>query len=649
MPGMNEYPLLESISRPSDLRDLSQPDLVRLAAQIRDFLTRSVSRTGGHLASNLGIVEITLALHRVFDFSHDRLVFDVGHQCYVHKLITGRRDRFDSLRKKNGITGFPNPAESEYDCFVVGHASTSISSAVGLATAYRLRGEERRVVAVVGDGAIGGGMCFEAMNHAGHTREDVLVLLNDNDMAIAETVGAFSTYLTDIRSNPITRKLREDIRQAMKSIPVIGDSLQWTQEHLLGVLKDTIAPSHIFSAMGFDYFGPIDGHDIAGLEHELTNLRQIRGPRILHVVTRKGQGFAAAAADPETFHSAVPFEIRGSGEVVPKGRAKNTWSAIMVDHLLDCAKNDERIVAITAAMPAGTGIKHFAGRFPDRFIDVGICEAHSVTFAAGLAKAGMRPVLGIYSTFLQRGYDQLVHDVGVQGGLPLVMLLDRAGLVGSDGPTHHGVFDIAFLRHIPGFVLMAPKDGPELRAMLDFAFAMEGPVAIRYPRGAPPENGIKPESADRPDSGEMAGGPAIELGRSELLWGAIGSRTKGVVFAYGRMVEPALAAAKAAGRDNPDNVLAVVNARFAKPLDHEALLAAARETGLIVTVEDHALAGGFGSAVAELLADKGVACSLVRLGIPDRFIEHGSVAELDAMLGLDIQGLTQRFGEIAGG
>jgi len=623
---MSQTPLLDRVCTPADLRGFSAEDLARLAAEVRGFLTETVSQTGGHLASNLGIVEITIALHRVYDFAQDRLVFDVGHQCYVHKLLTGRRERFATLRQKDGITGFPNPRESAYDPFVVGHASTSISSAVGLATAFRLGREARKVVAVIGDGAIGGGMCFEAMNHAGHTREDVLVVLNDNDMAIAETVGAFSTYLTEIRSNPLTRRLRRGLHRILLRIPVIGPTMDWMQERMLAAVKGLIEPGHIFSAMGFQYFGPVDGHDISTLERELRDLSGIRGPKILHVVTRKGQGFQAAAADPETYHSAVPFEIRGAGQVVPKGRAAQTWSAIFADQLITRARENQRIIAITAAMPAGTGIKAFAREFPERFVDVGICEAHSVTYAAALARAGMRPILGIYSTFLQRGYDQLVHDVAVQGNLPILLALDRAGLVGEDGPTHHGVFDIAFLRHLPGMILMAPKDGPELRAMLDFALAQSGPVAIRYPRGCPPQGGIQGTETS-----------AIHLGRSERL--RMG--TDGAVFAYGRMVEPTLKAAEQAAAEGVS--LTVINARFAKPLDADAIREAACLAGPLFTVEDHALAGGFGSAVAEFVADAGLSCRLVRIGIPDAFVEHGNPAQLDALLGLDVDGLKRRF------
>lgn len=624
-------PILDRIASPADLRSLPPETIAPLAREIRTLLTHVVGRTGGHLASNLGIVELTLALHRVFDFDTDRLCFDVGHQCYVHKLLTGRRGRFGTLRQTGGLSGFPNPRESGQDPFRVGHASTAISSALGLATGLRLRGEARKVVAVVGDGAIGGGLSFEALNHAGQAGEDVIVILNDNEMAIAPTVGAFSTFLTDLRANPAAHRLREDVRKALQSVPLIGGPLETTQEHLLGLVKGAVESGHVFTALGFRYYGPVDGHDAALLERELRNLRRLDGPRLLHVMTRKGHGFDAAAADPETFHSAVPFELRGT-EIVREARAAPGWTDVFVERLRERAREDERIVALTAAMPAGTGIKSFAAEFPDRFLDVGIAEGHCLTCAAGLARAGLVPVVAIYSTFLQRAYDHIIHDCAAQEDLHIVFALDRAGLVGPDGPTHHGVFDIAFLRHVPGLTLCAPRDAAELRAMLDWAIAAPGLVAIRYPRGSvPPE-----ESADR---------PPIRAGVSETLR----EGADGTVLAYGRMVAPALAAARrlAEEPDGPD--LAVVNARFAAPLDRDALRAAAERSPLLVTVEDHVLAGGFGSAVAEACADRGVSLRLVRLGVPDRFVSHGAPADLDRELGLDAGGLAAAFRRAASG
>lgn len=617
-------PILDRIDSPAALRHLAPDEVQGLAEEIRTYLTEVISTNGGHLASNLGVVELTLALHRVFDFARDRLLFDVGHQCYTHKLVTGRRAAFPTLRQRGGITGFPNPRESLYDPFLCGHASTSISTAVGYATAFRMLDLPHQAVAVVGDGAIGGGMCFEALNHAGHARENVLVILNDNEMAIAKTVGAFSREMTAFRSNPATQRIHADLHDILQGIPLIGNSLDWLQERLLDAVKNHTGLAAVFSAMGFHYFGPIDGHDLEGLERQLRLLYQYKGPRLLHVVTRKGHGFDAAAADPETFHSAVPFEIRGQGDVIPRTVSGTTYSDILTDALLAEAEADPHVLGITAAMPAGTGIKRMSERFPDRLIDVGIAEAHAITYAAGLAREGMKPVLAIYSTFLQRGYDQIFHDVLLQPDLPLVICLDRAGLVGSDGPTHHGVFDIAFLRHLPGITLMAPRDGVELAAMLHFALALGTPVAIRYPRGGPPVNTLP------------ASRTPLALGTSEELL----SGTDGVVLAYGRMVEPALRAARALEAEGI--ALGVVNARFAKPLD-AGRIAEAAETGLILTVEDHALAGGFGSAVGEVVLDMGHACRVVRIGVPDHYIEAGSAEELDRLLGLDPEGLQTRF------
>lgn len=619
-------PILDRTDSPAALRRLA-PDEVRILAQeIRASLTDIISTNGGHLASNLGVVELTLALHRVFDFARDRLLFDVGHQCYTHKLITGRRAAFPTLRQRGGVTGFPNPRESVYDPFLCGHASTSISTAVGYATAFRIQNLPHQAVAVVGDGAIGGGMCFEALNHAGHTGENVLVILNDNEMAIAKTVGAFSREMTAFRSNPATHRVHDEIHGILQGIPLIGHSLDWLQERLLDALKNHTGLAAVFSAMGFHYFGPIDGHDLEGLERELHLLHDYHGPRLLHVATRKGHGFAAAAADPETFHSAVPFSIRGKGDVIPRTAPGPTYSDILTDALLAEAEADPRVLGITAAMPAGTGIKRMTERFPERLIDVGIAEAHAITYAAALARQGMKPVLAIYSTFLQRGYDQLFHDVLIQPDLPFVVCLDRAGLVGADGPTHHGVFDIAFLRHLPGITLMAPRDGEELAAMLHFALELGTPVAIRYPRGGPPDNTLPTTRTP------------LALGVGEELR----SGTDGVVFAYGRMVAPALRAAMALEAEGIS--LGVVNARFAKPLDGERIAAAA-QTGLILTVEDHALAGGFGGAVGEVVLDAGHACRVARIGIPDAYVEAGSSGELDRMLGLDPDGLQARFRE----
>lgn len=619
---MDDDTVLDSISAPADLRTLTPDELRRLAGEIRALIVGVVAKNGGHLASNLGGVELTLALHRVFDFRRDRLFFDVGHQCYAHKIVTGRRDAFGTLRRKGGLSGFPAPAESDYDPLMVGHASTSISSAVGFAEAMRGAAERRQGVALIGDGSIGGGLSFEALNHAGQKKSDVLVILNDNDMSIAATTGALSGYLTDLRTRPATRTLRESLSSFLSSLPVAGKHLKNMQEYILHGVKGLAEATPVFSALGFRYFGPLDGHDLPLLETELRRIKDIEGPRILHVATEKGRGYAAAAADPEAYHSPAPFEVRSQRQTLAD-RKRRAYTDVFAEKLVQAAGRDPDIVAITAAMPAGTGIRSFGAAFPERFYDVGICESHAVAFAASLAKSGKRPVLALYSTFLQRGYDQIVHDVAVQSGLPLVIAIDRAGLVGNDGPTHHGVFDIAFLRHIPGLTLMAPRDGAELEAMLNLALAQPGAVAIRYPRGTTPDS-----DADAARAGWPAAGPPVAMGKAEVLR----EGTDGAILAYGRMVYPAWLAGRELARHGLN--VAVVNARFAKPLDGDLLRALAQSQPWLATVEDHALAGGFGSAVLEFLADNGLPVRCRRFGIPDRFVSHAEIDELDHELGL---------------
>lgn len=626
---MSDTPILDTIRSPEDVRALTSSQLNRLAEEIRTELTTVVADTGGHLASNLGVVELTLALHRVYDFSKDRLIFDVGHQCYVNKLITGRREKFSALRQRDGITGFPCPAESEYDPFYVGHASTGVSTALGMATGFRLAGEKHRVVTVVGDASIVGGMSFEGLNNAGHAGEDVLIVLNENNMAIAETVGAFSTFLTEFRSAPGTRRARAELQSLLKSIPLVGSALDAFQERALNVIKNQGGPVNVFSALGFRYFGPLDGHDLGLLERELHNLKQIKGPVLLHVVTTKGKGADFAAAAPETFHSPAPFEIKSKTEAILRKSGIPSWSAVFTEQLIACAREDERIVTLTAAMPAGTGTDKFKAVFPGRFFDVGICEQHAVTFAAGLARAGMKPVVAIYSTFLQRAFDQIIHDVALQPDLPIIFAIDRAGFVGADGRMHHGLFDIAYLRSIPGLTLMAPRDAEDLRQMLTLAFTLPGPVAIRYPRGNPVESGCANERA------------VLQLGKSERLR----EGKDGTVFAYGRMVVPALRAAVVAAEKGVS--LTVINGRFAKPLDREALRQAAKTTPILISVEDHFVTGGFGSAISEVLHEENITTPLLRLGVPDRFIDQGTVDQLDQEVGLDIASLTVAFVQAA--
>jgi len=620
-----DTPLLDRIDSPEDLRNLPASSLPALAAEVRRVLTEVVGQNGGHLASNLGVVELTLALHRAFDFREDALVFDVGHQCYVHKLVTGRRARIHTLRTRGGLTGFPHPRESALDLFVCGHASTSISSALGLSLAARLKGEKRNVVALVGDGSIAGGMAFEALNHAGCCQADLLVVLNDNDMAIARTVGALSGYLSRIRSEPMYTRLREDLRHALQHVPLVGAHLEGLRETLLDGVKQMIEPGHIFSDLGFRYFGPIDGHDLELLESELHNLKDLGGPRLLHVTTTKGKGFEAAARDPESFHSAPPFEILARGEVRARGGGRDTYTAAFAQALLSACERDTRVTAITAAMPAGTGLDAVARRYPTRHMDVGICEQHAVTLAGGLARGGLKPVVVIYSTFLQRTFDQIFHDVCLQPDLGVVFAIDRAGLVGADGPTHHGAYDISMLQALPNLTLMAPRDGEELARMLSFALDLGGPAAVRYPRAAVP--------APLP----VAPAP-LERGRAEVLR----SGRDGAVLAYGSMVAPAWAAAERCAQEGVD--LTVVNLRFAKPLDEAAVLEAAEGKRAVFTVEEGAVRGGVGSTVAAVLAGRGAMPQhFEQAGIPDRFVEHGARDELLADLGLDAQGLARRF------
>lgn len=611
--------LLDTITSPKDLRALSVEQFPILAEEIRSELIRTIGETGGHLASNLGVVELTLALHRVFDFARDYLVFDVGHQCYTHKLITGRREHFGTLRQKDGISGFPDPAESPYDLFKTGHASASVSTALGLVIASRLRGEDRTGVVVIGDGSIGGGMSFEALNHAGQAGENLLVILNDNDMAISPTVGAVSGFLSRIRSEPFYQRIRQDLRTAMQKIPYIGSRLGWVQEALVDALKDIVEPAHLFTDLGFRYFGPVDGHDSALLLRELEHLKAIPGPRLLHVVTHKGKGFDAALQDPERYHSASPFAVLPDGSIQMNASKGQSYTAAFGTALMQRMQRDDRAVVVTAAMPGGTGTSEVATTFPGRTFDVGISEEHAVALAGGMAKAGQRPAVCVYATFLQRGYDQIFHDVCLQN-LGVVFCLDRAGLVGSDGPTHHGVFDIAMLRHLPNMTLLAPSDADEMQTMLDFAFDLGTPVAIRYPRGNVPE-------------GMGVTHAPLKMGLSETLREGRG----GAILAYGSMVPVAMAASDIAAREGVS--LTVVNLRFAKPLDAARILELAGEQPFLMTVEDHALAGGVGSAVAELLADRGVVVPLQRCGVPDAFISHATCAQLHEDLGLTASAL----------
>ena len=634
---MTPTPILDSIDSTADVRALAADRLPELAAELRRFIMETVALRGGHLASNLGAVELTVALHRAFDLERDRLVFDVGHQCYSHKLLTGRAESFRGLRTRGGASGFPDPAESPCDPFITGHASTAVSMALGLACAER--GTGRRAIAVVGDGAIAGGLAFEGLNHAGHVGADLLVVLNDNEMSISRTVGALARHLSHVRLDPHYNDLRSELGRLATSFPLIGN----VGRKMADLARRTFTGGAIFQDLGFRYVGPVDGHDLEELESTLRSTRELAGPVLLHVFTQKGRGHGPAAADPRAHHSTAPFKIRVNGptdkrtvkpdEAKPADDAKSsrpTYSAAMVEKLLELARADERIVAITAAMADGTGLSRLASEFPKRFHDVGITEAHAVTFASGLARGGKRPVVTIYSTFLQRAYDSIFHDLCLQGDLGAVVCIDRAGLVGSDGPTHHGLFDIASLRALPNMTLAAPRDGADLALLLEWALDHGKPVAIRYPRTKVPE--------------PLAPAAPVELGRGETLVEGEGV----AILAYGSMVAEAALALEELAREGIRPTLA--SARFAKPLDTDLLARLARAHERVITVEEGALVGGLGSAVLEASPEAGADPSKVtRLGVPDRFIAHASRAEQLAECGLDARGIARAVREAAAG
>jgi len=611
---------LEQIRSPADLAPLSLAELDELAGEIREEIRESVTRHGGHLGSNLGVVELTLALHRVFNFAEDRLVWDVGHQCYTHKLLTGRRDGFQKLRERGGLSGFPSPAESPYDPFITGHAGTAISTALGLRAAADQLGHRRKVVAVIGDGSVGTGLAFEALNHAGHLKKDLLVILNDNEWSIHRTVGALSNYLSRARSTKLYRDFRREVRHLLRRARRVGRSLDALIEHVKNGIKATLVPGMLFEELGFRYFGPIDGHRIAVLLGALRDLKDVEGPVLLHVVTEKGRGHAPAIESPTRAHGVRPApRLPDKIETDPSAAAETeTYTDVFSRTVVQLAETEPTLVAVTAAMCEGTGLDPFREQFPDRYFDVGICEPHALGLAAGMAAAGLRPLVAIYSTFLQRAYDQVFHELCLQGG-PVVLAVDRAGIVGGDGATHQGVFDIAYLAHLPGMVVMAPKDGRELESMLRFALTLDGPVAIRFPRAMTPPH--------------LPSGPPIELGRLEIIQPG----RDAVLVAYGAMVGSAWRAAqelRAAGLD-----VGLANARFVKPMDEDGLASLARTARVLVTVEDHALAGGFGSRVLEALNRKSLATPVVRLGVPDQFIEHGSRDQMLAELGLHPAGI----------
>ncbi|UCH53534.1 MAG: 1-deoxy-D-xylulose-5-phosphate synthase [Pseudomonadota bacterium] len=609
MDDPTQPPILPGLDSPADLRKLAVEDLPQLAGEIREYLIDTVSKTGGHLSSSLGVVELTLALHYVYDTPNDRLVWDVGHQTYPHKIITGRRDRMPSLRQRGGISGFARRDESEYDTFGAGHSSTSISAALGMAVAAARTGVNRKVVAIIGDGALSAGMAFEALNNAGDTHADILVILNDNDMSISPNVGAMSNYLARVLSGKVFTSVREGSKTVLSTMPPVWEFAKRWEEHVKGM----VMPSTLFEELGFQYFGPIDGHDLPTLVQTLRNLRRQKGPRFLHVATRKGKGYEPAEGDPCVYHGVTPFDpTTGKMEKKPSGK---TYTQVFGQWLCDMAARDVRLVGITPAMREGSGMVEFSQRFKERYFDVGIAEQHAVTFAGGLACDGMKPVVAIYSTFLQRAYDQLIHDVCLQN-LPVLFAIDRAGIVGADGATHGGIFDLSFMRCLPNIVVMAPSDENECRQMLCTGFQLNGPAAVRYPRGSGPGVAVQEDMQ------------ALPIGKAEVR--AHGKNV--ALLAFGTMLAPALEAGAAYGAT-------VVNMRFVKPLDQELVIELARTHGLLVTIEENTVAGGAGAAVNECLAAAGMTTPVVNLGLPDEFPEHGDSRQILAEYGLDAAGI----------
>lgn len=603
-----KYPLLDTVNSPADLKQLERRQLPELAQELRDYLLATVSQTGGHFASNLGAIELTIALHYVFDTPRDKLIWDVGHQSYPHKILTGRRERMDTMRKKGGLAGFPKRDESLYDAFGVGHSSTSISAAHGMAEAFKLKGEPHRAIAVIGDGAMTAGQAFEGLNNAGDADADVLVILNDNEMSISPNVGALSNYLAKILSSDFYNSVRKSGSSMLDAIPPIRELARRTEEHVKGMLT----PGALFEEFGFNYIGPIDGHDLDILVSTLANIKKLKGPQFLHVVTRKGEGYKLAVADPTKYHAVTPFQPENGME---SKAGKLTFTKVFGDWLCDMAAKDRRLVGVTPAMREGSGMVRFAEIFPQRYFDAGIAEQHAVTFAAGLACEGCKPVVAIYSTFLQRAYDQLIHDVALQN-LPVMFAIDRGGLVGADGPTHAGAYDLSFLRCIPNMAVLTPSDENECRQMLYTAFLHDGPTAVRYPRGG--GSGTLPEDCMQ----------ALPFGRGEIRRQGLG----GAMLVFGTPLAAALKAAEALD-------LTVANMRFVKPLDEALVVELAQQHDWLVTVEENAVMGGAGSAVLECLAAKGIAKPVLQIGLPDRFVEHGEQAELWSECGLDAAGI----------
>ena len=618
------FPLLSQVEDPDDIRQLAPSQLKPLADELRGFMIHRVSKTGGHLASSLGTVELTVALHYVFNTPQDLLVWDVGHQAYGHKILTGRRDRFDTLRQYEGLSGFPSREESVYDVYNVAHASTSISAALGMAAARDLEGKNHHVVAIIGDGGLTGGMALEGINQAGHLQKKLLIILNDNEMSISPNVGAISGYLNRIVTGQVFNRFKKEVEGMLLSVPRVGPRLVKLARDMVDAMKTFMVPGLLFHELGFDYVGPINGHNLDTLVETLKQVKTNDSPTILHIVTKKGKGWSVSESAPIKYHGPSSYDPK-TGVFHPKPAAPPSYTSIFSKSMIRLAKSDPKIVAITAAMLEGTGLVKFMQEIPDRCFDVGIAEQHAVTFAGGLATQGMKPVAAIYSTFLQRAYDQVVHDICLMD-LPVTFAIDRAGIVGADGPTHHGLYDLAYLRALPNMVVMAPKDENELQHMLYTAINTPHPTALRYPRGS--GFGVPLD-----DHFEM-----LEIGKAEMLQ----EGGDCCILALGNMVNPALKAARQLAKEGISTC--VVNARFAKPLDEALIASLASEQPFLVTVEEAALMGGFGSAVMELLEARGLQeCKVLRIGVPDRIIPHGSPGLLQAKYGLDSDGIYQRI------
>ena len=621
--------ILDKVNLPKDIKQLNKEEKIILAQELRDLVLETVANTGGHLASNLGIVELTIALHSTFDAPKDIIIWDVGHQTYVHKILTGRKDKIGTLRTLNGIAGFPKSVESEYDSFNTGHSSTSISAALGMARARDIKNEKNYVIAVIGDGALTGGMALEALNDAGNSNTNLIVILNDNEMSIAKNVGGISNFLTRVRTRKLYNKSNRYIKNAVSHIPKIGNGIIKLVRKVKYGIKQLIIPNMLFEDLGFKYLGPVDGNNIEDMEEILKKAKDLEGPILIHAITKKGKGYKPAEENPDKFHSTAAFDISTG---LPKKKKSEDYSKIFGKTLVELAKKDKDIVAITAAMEGGTGLTEFAKTFPKRFFDVGIAEQHALTMAAGMAKNGLKPVISIYSSFYQRGYDQVIHDICLQN-LPVVMCVDRAGIVGNDGETHQGIFDLAFFRLIPNITIMSPKDFEELKQMLEFAIKLNKPVVIRYPRGG--------EASEKFNKHEP-----IKWGKCEKVRDVLFENGKKYVtiIAIGNMVSKAMNVAEVLSKNNIE--VEVINARFLKPLDRESILNSIQKTKYCVTIEDETNIGGLSSAIKGLIAEENINVKIKTFAYPDTFIEHGSIVELEKKYGLDVEQISHSIEEM---